>query len=69
MTDTNLALIERFYTAFDAGDGDAMAACYAPDVQFSDPVFTDLRAQGRGPARGVLGQVGRGRRTMIARQP
>jgi ketosteroid isomerase-like protein len=36
-------LIERFYSAFNAHDGDAMAACYAPDAHFSDPVFTDLR--------------------------
>jgi ketosteroid isomerase-like protein len=36
-------LIKRFYTAFAARDGDAMAACYAPDASFSDPVFTDLR--------------------------
>ena len=39
------ATIERFYTAFDRGDGDAMAACYAPDARFSDPVFTDLRGE------------------------
>ena len=36
-------LIERFYAAFARGDGDTMAACYAPDARFSDPVFTDLR--------------------------
>jgi ketosteroid isomerase-like protein len=36
-------LIERFYSAFDRRDGDAMAACYAPDARFSDPVFPDLR--------------------------
>jgi ketosteroid isomerase-like protein len=35
-------LIQRFYAAFDRRDGDAMAACYAPDAHFSDPVFTDL---------------------------
>jgi ketosteroid isomerase-like protein len=39
------ALIERFYAAFDACDGDAMAACYAPDARFSDPVFQDLRGE------------------------
>lgn len=43
--DSNLALIERFYRAFDDGDGETMAACYAPDVAFSDPVFPDLRAE------------------------
>ena len=37
------SLIERFYGAFGERDGAAMAACYTPDAQFSDPVFTDLR--------------------------
>ncbi|MFO0624327.1 MAG: nuclear transport factor 2 family protein [Polyangiales bacterium] len=37
------ALIERFYKAFQAKDAEAMAACYAPDARFSDPVFTDLQ--------------------------
>jgi ketosteroid isomerase-like protein len=36
-------LLERFYAAFDRKDGDAMAACYAPDVRFSDPAFGELR--------------------------
>ena len=36
-------LIERFYAAFDRKDGDAMAACYAPDARFSDPAFGELR--------------------------
>ncbi|MEA2497184.1 MAG: hypothetical protein QOJ29_5095 [Thermoleophilaceae bacterium] len=35
-------LIQRFYTAFDKHDGDTMAACYAPDAHFHDPVFGDL---------------------------
>lgn len=35
-------LIERFYGAFAAGDGETMAACYSPEVHFSDPVFPDL---------------------------
>lgn len=35
-------LLQRFYAAFDRHDGDAMAACYAPDVRFCDPVFGDL---------------------------
>lgn len=38
----NAQLIAGFYAAFDARDGDAMAACYAPAADFSDPVFTDL---------------------------
>lgn len=41
-------VIERFYRAFDEGDGDAMAACYASDVHFSDPVFPDLEGSRAG---------------------
>jgi ketosteroid isomerase-like protein len=48
MSDPNNDLIERFYGAFARGDGDAMAACYAPDVRFSDPVFPDLRGSDAG---------------------
>jgi SnoaL-like domain len=44
------ALIERFYDAFGRRDGTAMAACYAPNAHFSDPVFTDLR----GPEVGAM---------------
>lgn len=36
----NAALIERFYAAFVALDGDTMQACYASDARFEDPVFT-----------------------------
>jgi ketosteroid isomerase-like protein len=35
-------LIERFYTAFARRDWAGMAACYHPDVHFTDEVF-DLR--------------------------
>ena len=35
-------LIRRFYEAFGAHDGDAMAACYAPDARFQDPAFGEL---------------------------
>jgi ketosteroid isomerase-like protein len=38
----NNQLIERFYEAFDKHDGDSMAASYAPDARFSDPVFPGL---------------------------
>ena len=43
MTGSDNQLIERFYAAFAAHDGATMAACYAPDARFSDPVFPDLR--------------------------
>ena len=42
MPDSNDDLIRDFYEAFDRRDGDRMAAAYAPDAHFSDPVFTDL---------------------------
>jgi ketosteroid isomerase-like protein len=42
MDASNAALIERFYAAFGRRDGDAMAACYAPDATFRDPVFGEL---------------------------
>ena len=46
----NAQLIEKFYAAFKARDPNAMVACYAPDVWFSDPVFHDLR----GPRAGAM---------------
>ena len=48
MSAANEALIERFYGAFAQRDGAGMAACYAPDVHFSDPVFTDLHGREAG---------------------
>ena len=42
----NARLIADFYGALDRHDPDAMIACYAPDVRFSDPVFPDLDAAG-----------------------
>ena len=51
--DSNKLLIERFYRAFGQGDGHEMAACYASDVHFSDPVFPDLR----GPRAGAMWQM------------
>ncbi|MBA2506506.1 MAG: nuclear transport factor 2 family protein [Thermoleophilaceae bacterium] len=44
----NVQVIERFYGAFAEGDGDTMAACYSPDVHFSDPVFPDLHGSQAG---------------------
>ncbi|MEN0105642.1 MAG: nuclear transport factor 2 family protein [Pseudomonas sp.] len=43
MSHPNAELITRFYQAFQRQDAEAMAACYADDVRFSDPVFTDLK--------------------------
>ena len=41
MSDTraNAQLIERFYAAFARRDAATMAACYAPNAHFVDPVF------------------------------
>lgn len=39
----NAQLIAQFYQAFQRLDAEAMCACYTDDIQFSDPVFTDLR--------------------------
>ncbi len=43
MAESDLNVIERFYAAFAAHDGETMASLYAPDARFSDPVFPDLR--------------------------
>jgi len=50
MADSNATLIERFYTAFAALDGDTMQACYTSDAHFEDPVFT---LQGREQVGGM----------------
>lgn len=38
-------LINDFYTAFGRRDGEAMVACYHPDIVFQDPAFGQLRGQ------------------------
>lgn len=43
-------VIRKFYAAFQRRDHAAMAAFYAPDATFSDPVFPALR----GPAVGAM---------------
>jgi hypothetical protein len=40
----NQHTLQRFYSAFAALDADTMAACYAPDAEFDDAVFS-LRGQ------------------------
>jgi ketosteroid isomerase-like protein len=45
VSDGNRELIERFYVAFDAHNGDEMAACYGPQATFSDPVFQNLKGE------------------------
>ncbi len=41
-------LIHRFYSAFAARDGAAMAACYHRDLVFHDPAFETLNADEAG---------------------
>ncbi len=41
----NAKTIETFYTSFGKRDAEGMVACYAPDVAFSDAVFTDLKGE------------------------
>lgn len=48
MAHPNAELISCFYQAFQQLDAEAMAACYAEDVQFSDPAFGDLRGRDAG---------------------
>lgn len=43
MSHPNAELITRFYQAFQRQEAETMAACYADDVRFSDPVFPDLK--------------------------
>ncbi|MHC6227166.1 nuclear transport factor 2 family protein [Pseudomonas sp. X10] len=45
MSDTNHALITRFYQAFQRLDAEAMVACYSDDIVFSDPAFGTLRGK------------------------
>lgn len=46
----HVQLIENFYRAFQRLDPEAMAACYHPEVSFSDPVFRALH----GPRAGMM---------------
>ena len=54
-------LIEKLYTAFQRRDAEAMVACYADDVWFSDPVFHDLR----GPRAGAMWRMLTARATSL----
>lgn len=43
MNQQHVTVIENFYRAFAQQDAEAMVQCYTTDVQFSDPVFPDLK--------------------------
>ena len=55
----NEETIRRFYTGFQQRDAATMSACYGPDVQFSDPVFTDLRGANAGAMWKMLCERGK----------
>jgi ketosteroid isomerase-like protein len=50
----NEALIRRFYERFQARDAAGMAACYHPQVIFSDPAFGELRGEDAGAMWAML---------------
>lgn len=54
----NAELIERFYAAFARRDGAAMAACYHPEVHFTDEVF-DLNGADAGAMWRMLTSTGK----------
>ena len=58
VSEANAGLIRRFYDAFAQGDGEGMAACYGPDVHFSDPVFPELRGTRAGDMWRMLTSAG-----------
>jgi uncharacterized protein len=59
-------LVERFYAAFDRRDGKAMAACYAPDAHFWDPVFGDLSGAEAGAMWRMLTRTARDLKVELA---
>ncbi len=54
------ALIHRFYTAFQKGDGATMAAAYHPDASFSDPIFGPLKGKEIGAMWQMLLEISQG---------
>jgi len=41
----NISLLEHFYTGLQKADIEAVRACYAPGIVYSDPVFGELRGE------------------------
>ena len=54
-----MEIVQRFYDAFVARDGEAMAACYAENVSFSDPVFPNLNGKDAGDMWRMLCKSGK----------
>ena len=67
MPTSNESLIDRFYAAFAESDGAGMAASYAPDIEVSDPVFTDLHGAEAGAMWRMLTGQARDLRVELAR--
>lgn len=44
----HIQLIHQFYSSFQRKDYAGMIACYHPLIEFSDPVFTDLKGKEAG---------------------
>jgi ketosteroid isomerase-like protein len=62
----NAELIRRFYSAFDQHDAEAMAACYADDVQFGDGAFPDLKGRDAGDMWRMLCESGKDLRVVAS---
>jgi ketosteroid isomerase-like protein len=59
-------VVERLYAAFDRRDGEAMAALYAPDGHFRDPVFGDLSGAEAGAMWRMLTRTARDLKVELA---
>jgi len=51
-------LVTRFYSSLEAGNGDAMADCYADNIVFEDPAFGELHGQDAGDMWRMLASRG-----------
>ena len=56
----NASLIRSFYEAFQKRDAKAMGACYAPGIEFTDPVFGRLEGERARAMWRMLNQPGGG---------
>jgi ketosteroid isomerase-like protein len=56
----NTKLITSFYEAFRKRDAEAMGACYAPGIRFTDPVFGPLEGERARAMWRMLNQQGGG---------
>lgn len=56
----NQQIIEKFYTSFQLGDAESMAACYHEEAIFEDPAFGELKGGDIGDMWRMLIERGRG---------